>query len=202
MDSLLLIFLPVSQCVYAVTFGVTVYYQRGWLITPLKITWKALFLTAFLYTFLQISTPIYADFWFTLVLLFITTERFSAISSFRRGENWAVGQIFAFIVIKMLVANSLLVLADSLDSGPVVKRLEPEVLGITFMICCNLLIVVLQFATVSNIAHLRDRNPESPTLFTHLTWREMKGSTIVLSLNRSVTHFTHVCRKRAISSSW
>jgi hypothetical protein len=127
----LLAFLLINLCACAVSFGLSVYCQQGWWLTPLKITWKLLFLTSFLYTLLQISTPILADLWFTLVLLFITTERFSAMCFFRGGEKWAMGQSFSLIFVMMLVSSSSLVLTLSYwNPVPVVNRLDPKLLGI------------------------------------------------------------------------
>ena len=201
MDALLLAFLLINLCACAISFSLAVYCQRGWWITPLKITWKLLFLTSFLYTLLQISTPILADLWFTLVLLFITTERFSAMCFFRGGEKWAMGQSFSLIFVMMLVSSSSLALAiNFMDPGPVVNRLDPKVLGIAFMIFCNLLTVVLQLVTICKIPQLRDQNPESLNLFTDMTWSEMEGKSIH-SFTRSIAHFTLLCRKSAISNT-
>ena len=203
MDALLLAFLLINVCACAISISLAVYCQRGWWITPLKITWKLLFLTSFLYTLLQISTPILADLWFTLVLLFITTERFSAMCFFRGGEKWAMGQSFSLIFVMMLVSGSGLVLSISfMDQGPVVNRLDPKMLGIAFTAICNLLILVLQLVTVCKIPQLRKENPESLNLFTDLTWSEMEGMSSIQSFIQSITHVAPLYRKSSIPDTW
>jgi hypothetical protein len=189
MDALLLAFLLINLCACALSFGLAVYYQQGWWITPLKIIWKLLFLTSFLYTLLQISTPILADVWFTLALLFITTERFSAMSFFRGGEKWAMGQSFSLIFVIMLVSASGLVLAISfLDPGPVVNRLDPKLLGIAFPAFFNWMIIVFQIVIVYKLTQLRKQNPECLNLFTDLTWSELEGMSVIHPFTCSNTH--------------
>jgi hypothetical protein len=88
-----------------------------------------------------------------------------------------MGQSFSLIFVMMLVSSFSLVLAIScpMDQGPVVNQLKPKLLGIAFMVLCNVFIVVFQIVTVCKIPQLRKQNPDSLNLFTDLTWGELEG---------------------------